>query len=43
MKGDSGRDTSIELAVRRIVHARGLRYRVNARLLKEGRRSACCS
>lgn len=31
MQGNRGRDTKAELAVRRIVHAQGLRYRVNAR------------
>lgn len=33
MKGNRGRDTGPEMAVRRIVHARGLRYRVDARPL----------
>ncbi|MBW9205374.1 very short patch repair endonuclease [Mumia sp. zg.B17] len=31
MKANRGRDTAPELAVRRIVHARGLRYRVDTR------------
>lgn len=31
MKGNRGRDTAPEMAVRRIVHSRGLRYRVDAR------------
>jgi DNA mismatch endonuclease (patch repair protein) len=31
MRTNNGRDTSPELAVRRILHARGLRYRVNFR------------
>ncbi|NHA01371.1 very short patch repair endonuclease [Nocardioides sp. W3-2-3] len=31
MQGNRGRDTSAELAIRRLVHARGLRYRVNYR------------
>ena len=31
MQGNRSRDTKPELAVRRIVHARGLRYRVNRR------------
>ena len=31
MLGNRGRDTKPELAVRHIVHAQGLRYRVNAR------------
>jgi len=31
MQGNRGRDTSAEIAVRRLVHAQGLRYRVNAR------------
>lgn len=31
MQGNRGRDTKAELAVRRIVHAQGPRYRVNAR------------
>lgn len=33
MKGNRGRDTRPEMAVRRLVHARGLRYRVDARPL----------
>lgn len=31
MQGNRGRDTKAEIAVRRLVHARGLRYLVNAR------------
>ena len=31
VQGNRGRDTKAELAVRRIVHAQGLHYRVNAR------------
>ena len=31
MQGNRGRDTAPEMAVRRIVHARGLRYRVDVR------------
>lgn len=31
MRGNRGRDTKTELRVRRLVHAAGLRYRVNAR------------
>ena len=31
MKGNRGRDTQPELAVRRFVHAAGLRYRVDSR------------
>lgn len=33
MKGNRGRDTGPEMAVRRIVHAQGLRYRVDTRPL----------
>lgn len=33
MQGNRGRDTGPEIAVRRIVHSRGLRYRVDARPL----------
>lgn len=33
MQGNRGRDTGPETAVRRIVHSRGLRYRVDARPL----------
>lgn len=40
MQHNRSRDTSIELAVRRIVHARGMRYRVNARPEKDIRRTA---
>lgn len=31
MKANRGRDTKPELAIRRLLHARGLRYRVDAR------------
>jgi DNA mismatch endonuclease (patch repair protein) len=40
MQGNKARDTSPELAVRRLLHAQGLRYRVNYRPLKELRRTA---
>ena len=40
MQGNKARDTSAELAVRRLLHARGLRYRVNYRPLRELRRTA---
>lgn len=40
MQGNRGRDTRAELAVRRLVHARGLRYRVNARPERDLRRTA---
>lgn len=40
MQGNRGRDTKAELAVRRLVHARGLRYRVNARPEQDLRRTA---
>ncbi len=40
MRGNRSRDTKPELAVRRLVHARGLRYRVNARPLPHLRRTA---
>lgn len=40
MQGNRSRDTATELAVRRIAHARGLRYRVNARPEKDVRRTA---
>jgi DNA mismatch endonuclease (patch repair protein) len=40
MVGNRGRDTSPELAVRRLVHATGLRYRVNARPVPGLRRTA---
>lgn len=38
MKGNRGRDTKPELALRRAVHARGLRYRVDFRLPLPGLR-----
>jgi DNA mismatch endonuclease (patch repair protein) len=40
MTGTRSRDTNPELAVRRAVHAMGLRYRVNTRPLPAMRRSA---
>ena len=40
MQGNRSRDTSPELAVRRLLHAAGLRYRVNIRPLKSLRRTA---
>ncbi|MEV1067321.1 very short patch repair endonuclease [Streptomyces sp. NPDC050263] len=40
MRANKSRDTKPELALRRAVHARGLRYRVAARPIKELRRTA---
>lgn len=40
MLGNRSRDTSPELALRSLVHARGLRYRVASRPLAEFRRTA---
>jgi DNA mismatch endonuclease (patch repair protein) len=40
MVANRGRDTAPELLVRRAIHARGLRYRVNARPLPDLRRTA---
>lgn len=40
MQGNRGHDTKAELAVRRLVHAAGLRYRVNARPEPDLRRTA---
>lgn len=40
MQANRSRDTSPELALRRLLHALGLRYRVSARPLKEVRRTA---
>ncbi|MFY7070452.1 very short patch repair endonuclease [Nocardiopsis changdeensis] len=40
MRANRGRDTGPELAVRRLVHAAGLRYRVSARPLPALRRTA---
>lgn len=40
MQGNRSRDTAPELAVRRLLHAAGLRYRVNIRPLKSLRRTA---
>lgn len=40
MLGNRGRDTKPELAVRRLLHAQGFRYRVNFRLERDLRRTA---
>lgn len=40
MRSNKGRDTKPELALRRAVHALGLRYRVSCRPLKAVRRTA---
>ncbi|MBU6495348.1 MAG: very short patch repair endonuclease [Acidobacteria bacterium] len=40
MQANRRRDTSIELTVRRNAHARGMRYRVNARPERDIRRTA---
>jgi DNA mismatch endonuclease (patch repair protein) len=40
MQGNRSRDTKPELAVRRILHARGLRYFVNRRPIRDLRRTA---
>lgn len=40
MQGNRGRDTKAEIAVRRLVHGQGLRYRVNARPEPDLRRTA---
>jgi len=40
MQGNRSRDTAPEIAVRRIIHAAGLRYRVDIRPLPELRRTA---
>jgi DNA mismatch endonuclease (patch repair protein) len=40
MQSNRGRDTKAELAVRRLAHAAGLRYRVNARPEPDLRRTA---
>lgn len=40
MRANRGRDTKPEVALRSAVHARGLRYRVSARPIKELRRTA---
>ncbi len=40
MQGNRSRDTGPEMAVRRLVHGMGLRYRVNARPLPQLRRTA---
>ncbi|WP_409183006.1 very short patch repair endonuclease [Amycolatopsis sp. VS8301801F10] len=39
MKGNRGRDTAPELALRSLLHRRGLRYRVSVRPLKKSRRT----
>ena len=40
MQANRSRDTKPELAVRRLLHARGMRYRVNYRPVKDLRRTA---
>ncbi len=40
MQANRGRDTTIEWAVRRLIHARGMRYRVATRPERDIRRSA---
>ena len=40
MQANKGRDTNPEMAVRRLLHARGLRYRVNFRPVPGLRRTA---
>ena len=40
MAGQRSRDTEIELAIRRRLHSRGLRYRVHVRPLPDVRREA---
>jgi DNA mismatch endonuclease (patch repair protein) len=40
MKANKGRDTRPELAIRRLLHAAGFRYRVNTRPMLELRRTA---
>lgn len=40
MQGNRSRDTGPELAIRKLVHAMGLRYRVNIRPLPSLRRTA---
>lgn len=40
MRGNRGRDTKPELAIRRLVHAAGFRYRVDARPLAQLNRRA---
>lgn len=40
MQANRGRDTKAEIAVRRFVHAQGLRYRVNAKPEADIRRTA---
>lgn len=40
MRSNKGRDTKPELALRRAIHARGLRYRVSIRPVPEVRRTA---
>ncbi|WP_343466999.1 very short patch repair endonuclease [Rhodococcus aetherivorans] len=40
MRGNRSRDTKPELAVRRLLHKQGLRYRVNVRPLPSLRRTA---
>lgn len=40
MQGNRSRDTKPEMAIRRLVHAAGLRYRVSTRPIPELRRTA---
>lgn len=40
MQGNRSRDTAPELALRKLLHARGLRYRVDVRPVKSLRRKA---
>lgn len=40
MQANRSRDTAPELALRRLIHAEGMRYRVSARPLKDLRRTA---
>lgn len=40
MQGNRSRDTSPEIAVRRLLHAAGLRYRLHVALLPDRRRTA---
>lgn len=40
MQANKSRDTKPELAIRRILHKQGLRYRVNVRPLQDVRRTA---
>lgn len=40
MQGNRGRDTAPEMAVRRLLHAQGFRYRVHVRPVQDVRRTA---